>query len=122
MVEIVNEAIAPLEFLLSEAPGFRSREKDVLKTPQNLEAGTVVALLDAGKYEILDPAEDDGAEVAAGILAYATDATDADVEATFIVRDAEVAADRLVWPEGITELQKTAAIAQLADVGIILRT
>ena len=39
-----------------------------------------------------------------------------------IVRDAEIVSDYLEWPSGTTAAQKTAALAQLADKGIVTRT
>ena len=72
-------------------------------------------------YVELDPAEDDGSQIAAGVLWDNTDATDADAACVVIRRNAEVKADALTWPESITEGQKTTAIAQLAELGIVLR-
>ena len=75
--------------------------------------GTVVAL---------DPAAVDGTAEAIGIVAYdvtAPDGTDADV--TAILRDAVLADRAIVWPAGITEAQKKAAIAALEARGILVR-
>lgn len=75
----------------------------------------------AGDYEILDPAEDDGAQIAAGILFADVDATDADTACCVVVRDAEVNANELVWPSGISAGNKAIATAQLNARGIFLR-
>lgn len=72
-------------------------------------------------YEVLDPAEDDGAQTAAGILYAAVDATDADTPCVVIVRDAEVNQHELLWPAGISDGNKASAIASLKAAGIILR-
>ena len=72
-------------------------------------------------YTELDPAENDGAQIAAGVLWGNTNATDADAACVVIRRNAEVKADALTWPAGITEGQKTTAIAQLNELGIVLR-
>ncbi|WP_298233637.1 head decoration protein [uncultured Azohydromonas sp.] len=110
------------DFLLSEANGSYSRENEILAAGQHLQAGTVVARLTAtGKFTALAPTAETGAEDAAGILLATTNATDADTAVVVVSRAAEVKADALVWPAGITTNQKTAAIAQLAELGIVLR-
>lgn len=74
-----------------------------------------------GKYISTDLTGKYGREVAAGILfAYADVSGNADVQATVIVRDAEVKADLLVYPTN--NANDIAAInAQLAELGIIVR-
>lgn len=74
-----------------------------------------------GDYEALDVAATDGTQTAAAILCYPTDATDADQDVTLIVRDAEVSADMLAWPVGISDANKSIATARLAARGITLR-
>jgi hypothetical protein len=49
------------------------------------------------------------------------DATSADVEAVVYVRDCEVNGNEITWPSDIEAAEKTAAIAQLATLGIIVR-
>lgn len=75
----------------------------------------------AGEYTALAPAEDDGSQIAAGVLWDNTNATAADAACVVIRRNAEVKADALTWPAGITEGQKSTAIAQLNELGIVLR-
>ena len=75
----------------------------------------------AGDYEQLDPAEDDGAQIAVAILYAAVDATAADKACAVVVRDAVVNQHELIWPAGITADQKAAAITQLNSRGIFLR-
>ena len=72
-------------------------------------------------YTELDPTGTDGSQIAAGVLWDNTNALSADAACVVIRRNAEVKADALVWPTGITEGQKTTAIAQLAELGIVLR-
>ena len=73
-----------------------------------------------GKYEALNPVATDGTENAAGILLYDATAPDGvDVEGVALVRHATVMASQLVWPDGATEEQKTAALAQLDALGVI---
>ena len=75
--------------------------------------GTVVAL---------DPAAVDGTAEAIGIVAFDVTAPDGtDAEVTAILRDAILADRAIVWPAGITEAQKKAAIADLEARGILVR-
>lgn len=73
------------------------------------------------KYAPFDPEGTDGSQVAAAILYEGCDATLADVRRTLTVRDTEVHADVLVWAEGVTNDQKSAALASLAAAGIVGR-
>lgn len=75
----------------------------------------------AGEFAALDLAGDDGTQIAAGVLHAGADATDAAVAVVVVVRDAELKADGLTWPDAITDAQKAAATAQLAARGIVLR-
>lgn len=61
-----------------------------------------------------DDGSNDGRRTASGILYTAVDATEADAQATFVVRDAEVAAARLTGLDA-------AARADLAALGIVVR-
>ena len=70
----------------------------------------------------LDPAALDGTAEAIGIVAFDVTAPDgADAEVTAILRDAVLADRAIVWPAGITEVQKKAAIADLEARGILVR-
>lgn len=73
------------------------------------------------KYAPFDPEGIDGSEVAAAILYEGCDATSADVRRTVTVRDSEVHAGVLVWDEGVTDQQKSTALASLAKSGIVGR-
>lgn len=73
------------------------------------------------KYAPYNPAAADGRQIAAAILYEGCDATSTDVRRTLTVRDTEVHAEVLVWIEGITDEQKSAALASLATVGIVGR-
>lgn len=74
-----------------------------------------------GDYEALDVAEDDGAQIAAGVLLDAVDASAADAPGVAVVRDAIVVLSLLAWPSGISAGNKAIALAQLAARGIIAR-
>lgn len=81
---------------------------------------TVTVAAGTGKFAPLDPAADDGGQIAAAIL-YAAADTSAETSALAIARLAEVTFDRLVWPDGITAAQQSAAVTALADRFIIAR-
>lgn len=74
-----------------------------------------------GDYEQLDTSATTGEQIAAGVLCTATDATSADQDIVVIARTAEVSADLLTWPAGITDANKAFATARLAARGITLR-
>ncbi|WP_319498074.1 head decoration protein [uncultured Cohaesibacter sp.] len=76
----------------------------------------------SGKLTKLALAASDGSQKAAGVLFAGVNAADADVEATVHDRDCEVNAHVLVWPNDITDEQKAAAIKDLADLGVIVRS
>ncbi|MCY1298939.1 Bacteriophage lambda head decoration protein D [compost metagenome] len=109
------------DFVLSEANGTLSRENIVIDVGV-LVPGTVLGKITAtGKYVALAPAAEDGSEDAAAVLYDHADATASDAKAVGMVRLAELRADLLVWPSGITTEQKTAALLALAGSHIVAR-
>lgn len=104
------------EFLISEAPGSRSREEVTIAAAAGaLQAGTVLGKITAsGKYVAYNNGASDGSEVAAGILYAAAPDLAADQKAVAFVRDCEVANLRLT---GIDAPGKV----YLAALGIIVR-
>ena len=74
-----------------------------------------------GKYAPFDPSGTNGSEIASAILFEGCDATSVDVRRTVTARDSEVQIDVLIWADGVTSDQKTAALASLAKSGIIGR-
>ncbi len=84
---------------------------------------TVTVSIDAsGAVGKLDLAAVDGLEEAAGIAFYSAEtAAGETANLVIIARDAEVKLPCLEWPAGITDAQKTVALAQLAALGIIAR-
>lgn len=111
------------DLLKYEAPNLYSREQETVAAAQNLTLGTVVGReTTTAKLKALDPAATDGSEIAIGVLANDIDATLIDREDTILIaRHAIVARGALVWPIGITAVHKAAAVAQLADRGILVR-
>jgi len=118
----LNETNHAGGFILSEANRTRSRDNITIATGQGvLQAGTVLGRLTAGgAYVELDPDADTGAEVAAGILYARVDATNAAADAVALVRDCEVNRHELLWGDAEAG-EITAATAELAELGVILR-
>lgn len=110
-------------FLIEEGNGDISREVITIASGAGkLRTAAVMGRVTASKKFVpLDPAANDGSETAVAILFRDTDATSADAEATGVVRLATVTAAELVWPAGITDAQKIAALASLATADIIAR-
>jgi hypothetical protein len=88
-----------------------------------LEPGTVLGkITTGGKYTGLAPAATNGSQTAAGILWAGVDASAADAPGVVVLRGpAIVNRHEIVWPDGATEAQITAATTALATIGIILR-
>ena len=83
---------------------------------------TITVAAGSGKVKALSLTAVDGSQAAAGVMAEAVTAPDGeDAFGVAIVRDAIIMASALVWPDGATEGQKTAALAQLAALGLICR-
>ncbi len=119
---VMTEPVHAGEFIVSEGNNNISRELIEIGPSLTLLPGTVLGKNTAtGVYEALDPVADDGRQMAAGVLweHVTTDATGG--EAVIIARLAEVDEVLLVWPDTITDEQKTAAINELMAQDIILR-
>ena len=88
-----------------------------------LEPGTVLGkIATGGKYTGLAPAATNGSQNAAGILWAGVDASAADAPGVVLLRGpALVNQHEIIWPDGATEAQITAATTALATLGIILR-
>lgn len=122
-------------YLVSESNGFRSRDQVTIAAGAgHLKAGAVLGKLTAtDEYVPFDPrdvpgdgedpptAQTDGRQTAAAILYEGVDASVTAARRTVTSRDAEVVGDALQWLDGLTDNQKTAALASLADAGIIAR-
>lgn len=77
----------------------------------------------SGKVKALDPDAKDGSQNAAGFMGQAVTAPNGEDAPNKIgfTSDAIVKLGGLVWPDGITSDQKTAALAQLKALGIYSR-
>ena len=111
------------DLLKYEAPNLYSRETDTVAAGQKLALGTVVGRdTTSSKLKSFDPDATDGSEIAISVLAGDVDATLIDRDdALVIARHAIVARGALVWPTGISTVQKAAAIAQLTFLGVLVR-
>jgi Bacteriophage lambda head decoration protein D len=110
------EKLHPGNFLMSEAHGRLSRDYILMAEGQVLDVGTVLGSVEddfARTFSALDLSAHDGREVAQAILYAPIDTTGAPAIAVAITRNAEVIAGMLIWPEGITDMQRAMAIAQL---------
>ena len=88
-----------------------------------LEHGTVLGkITTGGKFTKLTPAATNGSQNAAGILWAGVDASAADSPGVVVLRGpALVNRHEIIWPEGASEAQITAATTALGALGIILR-
>ena len=100
-----------------------SRDTDTLASGSGLvKIGTVLSkVLASGKFKPLALGASDGTQIAAAVILQYADATDADQSIVNLKRRAQVVLQELVWPAGITDAQKKAALDQLAALGIITR-
>lgn len=108
------------DFILSMANGTLSLENAILESGEDLKAGTVLGAGTSGKYVQLDP-ESETANTALGVLYDNVDASGGDVTCVVLKRQAEVKADGLIWPTGISSNDKTAAIQSLNSLGVFVR-
>ena len=119
---VITESNNLADLLKYEADLLYSRDEVTVASGQNLSLGTVVGIKTSdGKARLLAPAATDGTEVAAGALLFPVNATSADTQGVMVARHAIVADTGLVWPSGITAPQKTAAIAHLKSIGLLIR-
>ena len=117
-----NYSLAPRKsaHVLGEVP-FLSKDEVVIATGQ-LANATVLGKKDDGTFIQLDiAAEATEATEAAAVLFGFVNANDAAVPSLAHTRLTAVDASKLVWPDAITEPQKTAALAELAAINIIAR-
>ena len=110
------------EFVKNVQPGSLSFEKVTVISGQTLIAGTVLGKITAsGKYTLHNNAASDGSEVAAAVLYQDCDAAAGDTPGVAVLRLAELNGNHLTWKTGISGGNKTAGIAALAALNIIVR-
>lgn len=124
---VFNEKRHDGGFLVSEANGHRSRERAVIASTADLEAGTVLGLATAtGIYAPVNPAATDGTQTASAILfnhiyAEGIYSNGSEATGTVIARDAEVNASEFVFVNTLTTAQVTAVNQSLKSAGIVAR-
>lgn len=111
------------DLLKYEAPNLYSRDRVTVAAGQNLELGAVVGTVTAtAKLKRFDPSATDGSQVPAGVMLADCAASLIDRDDGLVVaRHAIVADYALVWPSGITPGEKTAAVATLTSLGVLVR-
>lgn len=108
------------EFILSVGNGNISFDNGVLASGENLAAGAVLAKVD-DQFVAIVPGDSGPAADAVAILLTKTNASAATTPCAVVARTAELIGAALVWPDGITDNQKTDAIAQLKALDIVVR-
>lgn len=101
--------------------GARSRDSGTLTLTAGVSGMVVAKVTASGKWKQLNTAGADGTQNAAGVLFTTADASSTDKRVVVHTRDCEVNGNELTWPAGISGPNKTAAIAALAALGIIVR-
>lgn len=125
-MQTLHEGPRNLAFLLSEAPGSRSRETVIIAAGQGvLLPGTLLGQVTATKKWVASPDAEvvgqEGAETARAVLAYRVDAS-ADAEAVTIDCDAEIKADLVIYHASVNSaLKRDAKAVQLRAAGIKIR-
>lgn len=118
-------AVRAGEYIISESPGSRSRDQVTVEAAALstlLLAGTVLAKrTSTGEYARFAVGGADGTGTAVAIAHRTIPSGAAAKRTTVNSRDMEANGNKLTWPAGITGPQKTAAEAQLAQQGIIVR-
>jgi hypothetical protein len=111
------------DLLKYEEENLYSRDQVTVVNGQNLKLGAVIGRVSATqKVKALDPSATDGSEVAAGVVLQSIDASAAEKTNGLIVSLQAIVADHaLIWPAAITTEEKTAAIAQLEAIGVLVR-
>ena len=111
------------DLLKYEAPNLYSRDEVVVAANQTLALGAVVGRVTATREIVaLDPAANDGREIAAGVLIEAVTTTATERRRSVIVsRHAIVFGGALVFAPTLTAEQTAAALAQLAALGVLVR-
>jgi hypothetical protein len=81
-----------------------------------------VLTIASGKVVPLNPSATDGSQNTIGVVLRRVTVGTTDTPIVVIERDAVLLADGLIWPAGITTDQQAAATAQLAALGLIVRS
>lgn len=124
---ILTEGTRNMEFLVSEANDWRSRDEVTVTVPANttFAAGTILGKLTAsGKFVRHNAGLDTGAEDETAVLGFKLvngTGSAVDYSATVVARDSEVNGSDLTYEAGADGAQITTSNAALAALGIIVR-
>jgi hypothetical protein len=120
---VLHEPANLADLLKYEAPNLYSRDEVVVAAGQTLALGAVVGRVTATREIVaLDPAANDGREIAAGVLLEVIVTTATERRRSVIVsRHAIVFGGALVFAPTLTAEQTAAALAQLAALGVLVR-
>lgn len=121
MSTVFTEKPGPGSCIIQEGEDYYSRDvvSVIAGVGVTLDANAVLGKVTAsGAYVLHDPAASDGSEDAAAILIYPATGTE---DAAVLTRHAQVKSAMLVWKSGMTDNQKTAALASLKAAGIVSR-
>ncbi len=114
------------EVLLYEAENFfYSRDEARIASGEVIVLGQVLSQdADSGEYRalVITAGDTPSVSVASGMAIRDIAASEDVVETVVLMRHAIVKRDGLVWPEGMTQDQQDAAIAQLTAQGILVRS
>jgi hypothetical protein len=118
-----TETAHPMEGIVSEAAGMRSRDAVTIGASQTLLPGAVLGMITATKqYVALAPEAADGSQTAAAIALYpATTGAGETAVIAALKRDCEFRKEALQFAAGVDATEQVAAIAQLAALHIIIR-
>jgi hypothetical protein len=100
------------------------REVVTVASGQNLKLGAIVGIVTAtgaAKIVSVDPEEEDGSDVAVGVILENVDATSGAKKVVIVARVATVLADGIVFPAGVTDAQKKKITKDLDARGVVIR-
>jgi len=110
------------DYILTEGNGSISRDNVIFVQGGEYGPAVVLGQITANeKFKPLDVTANDGSQIAAAINYARVDATNSDVEGVISARESELIGPQLIWPDGITDAQKTTAISQLQSRTLIVR-
>lgn len=119
---ILSQPMYVGDWLKYEERNRYSRTNVTLLTGTNYVSGAVLGkVTTTGKYTMYDNTAATGIEVAAGILVDAVDATNGDQQGVMVNRIAEVNPDNLTYHANNDAAAKTAALADLLAIGIVVK-
>ena len=111
------------DIVKSEAEDRFSRDTETLAAGAGVVVvGTVLSkATSSGKFGPLTPGASNGTQNAAAVLLETVDTDNGDRLVVTLKRHAQVVLQSLVWPEGITDVQKSSALDALEAKGIVAR-